>query len=644
MSAIWGTISFNNTISEDADSIMRSYYISNCKIDRSSFLMQSNFYFGCGIQHITQEAYDEILPVFDANHKLCFTADCLLDNRDELLELLSETRTSLPDGKLMLSAYLRWGIDCIKYFRGLFSFAVYDIEKNTIYLATDQVSSRCLYYYWSKEELTFSTLLMPLRLLHRNISYNQLYLKDFLTAPGLMPSIVSKETPFEQVFKLNPGTYLEITSKGIREVEYWTPSMPLTNCDCSSPEEYGTYFRALYESCIQDALRTDKNIGIALSSGLDSSSVGAIAANFLQKKNKKLYTYTYVPYEPVAQDKDKNKIHNEEEDVMKIVSMYPNMVPLFLNNDGKNCFYGITFGIDIMEIPYKAFGNLPSLFEIYDKASINSCKVVLSGQMGNSTVSSGYIEDILYDLYTKRKYLSFLKYLNSYCKTTKKSRKHAFKEFVRYFHNSKKMYSDNNFNYVPDNPFLKDTICDDYPIRERYASGDLSLYKGSLPVPRHLYLKQLGLKTPYTYIGEFETKAGLHYGLVLRDPTKDMRILSFCYHLPYHLFAYGGTPRWLIRSQSKDILPDDLRNNWLRYGIQNSDYHTRLIRDWDRLYPLLKESLYSSKILPYMNEEAVSDFFNNTKSALSAKNELDLKYLMIVHVLNSFLNLPKCIV
>ena len=637
MSAIWGTISFHNTIPEDVDSIMRSYYTSNCKLDRSSFLMQSNFYFGCGIQHITSEAYDELLPFYDASRNLCFTADCLLDNRDELIHLLGETDSSLPDGKLMLSAYLCWGIDCVKYFRGLFSFAVYDLEKNIIYLATDQLSSRCLYYYWSKEQLTFSTLLTPLRLLHKNISYNQLYLKDFLTAPGLMPSIVSNETPFEQVFKLNPGTYLEITPKGIREEEYWSPSMPLSNCDCKSPEEYGSYFRALYESCVQDALRTEKNIGITLSSGLDSSSVGSIAAKFLQKKEQKLYTYTYVPYESVALDKNKNNIHNEEKDVMKIISMYSNMIPHFLNNDGKNCFEGIPFGARIMEIPYKAFSNLPSLFEIYEKASTHSCKIMLSGQMGNSTISYGKIDNILYDLYKNRKYISFLRYLNNYCKNVKESRRQALKGFIRYFHYTKKKYSDNSFTYTSDNPFLKDSVYDDYPMKERYATGELSLYKGRLPVPRHLYQKHLCMKTPYTYMGELETKAGLYYGMVLRDPTKDMRILSFCYHLPYHLFAYGGTPRWLIHSQSKDILPIDLRNNWLRYGVQNSDCHNRLIRDWEMLYPLMKESLHSSKINSYINTEAISEFFTATKSVLSQKNELDLKYLMMLYVLTILL-------
>ena len=81
MSAIWGTISFQHTIPAQVDSIMHNYYTNNCKIHRSHFIQQPNFYFGCGIQHVTPEATREVLPTFDSSGNVIFTADCLLDNR-----------------------------------------------------------------------------------------------------------------------------------------------------------------------------------------------------------------------------------------------------------------------------------------------------------------------------------------------------------------------------------------------------------------------------------------------------------------------------------------------------------------------------------------------------------------------------------
>lgn len=639
MSAIWGTISFHSTIFETADLAMRTYYDANCKINRSSFINQPHFYFGCGIQYITPEAETEVLPYFDPSRNLCYTADCLLDNRTELMQELKETDHSVPDGTLILHAFYKWGIQCVHHLRGLFSFAIYDLTQNRVYLVADQLSSRCLYYYRTHDQVSFSTLLTPLHSLHPELSLNQLYLKDYLTAPGLMPSIISNETPYAQVYKLNPGTYVEITPTSINEVSYWTPAMPLKDCVCKNPKEYGFYFRTLYEACIQNALRTNGNVGIALSSGLDSASVGAIAADSLQKENKNLFTYTYVPYEDIQQDRNPNNIHNEMEDVQRIAQMHPNMVSHFLCNDGKNCFDGISTGMRIMEIPYKAYGNLPSLFELYDKASNNSCKVMLSGQMGNSTVSYGNIDHILYDLYSRGHYLTFLRYLNQYSKTVKESRKQALKGCIRYFkYTKKKLYHDTS-EYQPDNPFLTKCIQADYSISQRYSHSELPFFDGNPATPRPLYQKYLYLKAAFTYLGELETKAGLAYGMILRDPTKDMRMLSFCYHLPYHLFAYQGIPRWLIRTHCKDLLPSGLLNNWLRYGVQNSDCHERLIRDWSTLYPVIKEQLGSNCLAPYIDVTNINAYLNRTQASLGTADEQETEYVLFLNVLHSFLQL-----
>ncbi len=636
MSAIWGIVSFQDIILQDAESCMRSYYNTNCKIDRSESIFQKEVCFGCGIQYLTKEAKEEHLPYYDEALQLSFTADCILDNRAELLSKLEETDTTLPDGTLMLRSYQKWGIDCVKHFRGLYSFAVYDKRNGCLYLATDHVSARCLYYYIDGAQVTFSTLLTPIRKLYPHISMNENYIKDFLTAPGLMPNVSSVETLYEKVHKLNPGTYVKITANSMKEISYWNPAMPDTKYSCKTTEDYGSHFRSLYEACVKDALRTDGDIAISLSSGLDSASVGALAAKHLQSIEKPLYAYTYVPYEETAPDKNRNNVHNETADVQKIAKMHPNIVTHFLTNQGKNCVAEIPHGISIMEIPYKAFGNLPSLQEIYQKASQTGCKIVLTGQLGNNTVSCGYIDNILYDLYQKKKYVTFLRYLNRYSKTVKESRKKALKGCIRYFEHTNKEYADTSFSYQSDNPFLSDSITEGYPMKERYLQNKIPLKGG--PSCEAVYHQNIFHKPMLTYLGELDTKMGLAYGIVLRDPTRDMRILSFCRHLPYHLFAYQGTPRWLIRGNLRDILPHDLLDNWMRYGVQNSDSHKRIMRDWQTLYPQLKSQLTSELLKPYVDSAKIETYFGQTLSKLPVEKEAETLYLIILSVLHQCLS------
>lgn len=586
MSAIWGYLSYTNPISETLPALMEDPYRKNCKIDCYRHQMSTNLYMACGIQYITKEAHDEVLPIYDRENGIFFNADCILDNRNDLISLLNSDPTE-PDGTLMYLAYKKWGIDCLKHFRGLFSMAVYEASTGTLYLATDHTSSRCLYYYQTDDSVCFSTLLEPIRKVHPDIPFNEYYLKDYLTAPGLMPNVVSTETPYAGIYKINPGCYISIKQNCITEHSYWSPFITKKHRYLTA-KKYGKVFRSLYTECVKDALRTEGEIGISMSSGLDSASVGAIAATELRAKGKPLYSYTYVPYETPAPDKrNKNHVHNETADVMKIAAMHPNIIPHFLNNNGKNCLEFLSKGLEIMEIPFKAVTNFPNLHEIYCHAQKEGCRIVLTGQTGNGSVSHGYIDDVLFDDYQKGHLLRFLWYLNKHSLKLKLSRKKELMACLRYFKHAKKVYRHPGISdLTPDNPFLSEQIMDNYPYSERYAQNGLHFLE-SIPMTQKFYNHFVYSNATLAYLGELDTKFGLSAGIVLRDPTRDPRIIQFCADLPYHLFAYNGTPRWLIRGNLTDLLPANLLGDWMRYGVQNSDWLLRIRRDWNALLPEL---------------------------------------------------------
>ena len=593
MSATWGYLSYHNNIPTELPSLMEAPYHAKCKIDRYDRKQNELLYLGCGIQYITKEAQTEVLPIFDEQNNIFFTADCVLDNRKELISLL-DAAPAEPDGTLMYLAYKKWGIDCLKHFRGLFSMAVYDQKAGTLFLATDQTASRCLYYYKTEDFVCFSTLLEPIRQVCPGLSVNENYLKDFLTAPGLLPNIVPTETPYTGVYKINPGCYMSITQDSITEHSYWTPFLHKKRRHFTA-KAYGKAFRSLYTECVKDALHTDGEVGISLSSGLDSASVGALAASLLQPNDKKLFTYTYVPYETPEADKNNFRVHDETGDVMKITQMYPNMVPHFLNNHGANCLGFLEDGIKIMEIPFKAFVNLPSLYEVYAQAQKDNCKIVLTGQVGNGTVSHGTINDVLFNEYQKWHFLRFLFDLNRHAKTLRISRKKALKDCIRRYKQANKLYKHQEpVDLVPDNPYLTPAIMNDYPFKERYHAGEIYSLE-NIPMNKEEHLQFLYKKALYTYLGELDTKLGLATGVVLRDPTRDIRILEFCAALPYHIYAYHGTPRWLIRGPLADYLPKDLVDDWLRHGIQNSDWLLRIKRDQEKIYPFLRSLLTSTQ-------------------------------------------------
>ena len=632
MSAIWGSISLSTPLSSDIPVSMKAPYLDNYKIDSYSQITEPHVHMACGIQYITLEASLEKLPIYDSDHDIYFNADCLLDNRDELIHSLGVSPEE-PDGTLMYLSYLKWGIKCLDHFKGLFSLAVFDKHRHTLYLATDQTASRCLYYYRLNDRFTFSTLLKPILAVYPDITLNEYYLKDYLAAPGLMPNIVSNETPYTGIYKLNPGTYLEITGNSITEISYWNPSLPLSDVPCHTPEEYGSCFRELYHSCVKDALRCDGEVGIAMSSGLDSATVGALAAAHLAKTGRKLMTYTYVPCCETTVNQGQNHVMNEQKDVESILSMYPNMVPHFLNNEGKNCLSELDNELAILEFPFKAYVNMPNLCEIYRHAAADNCKILLTGQCGNSTVSHGYIDDVLYELYSKKHYLRFLRYLNRYSKTVRESRKKALIGCYRYFEYTKKVYAQKNLNYNITNSFVAQDIRNDYPLEKRFTDSGNTVLE-NIPTSDSYYKSGLYKAAMYTYLGELETKMGLANGIIIRDPTKDMRMLSFCYHLPYHLFAYLGTPRWLIRGNLRNLLPEKLLDNWMRYGVQNADYLSRIMRDMEQILPKLNSAKDNFQFPKWLNSTELTDYLEQIAQSepdITFQKFDDMIYIYILH-------------
>lgn len=626
MSAIWGVLGQGDK-AEYRETFLEVYK-NKTKIEKYDAYESGNIFMGCGMQYFTEPSHREILPLAIDN-RIVVTADAILDNRKEIAEFLG-TGSFCPDGELIARAYLKEGIQSVKRFRGIFSFAIYDLELNKLYLATDQTSARCLYYYVDGEKIFFSTLIEPILKSCPEIDINEIGIKDFLFAPGLLPCLVAGTTPYQGVEQVKPGTYIEWCDGKITETIYYDIHNTVNKHTSKTAKEYGENFVKLYKECVADAIRVEGGVGIAMSSGFDSASVGALAAAQLKQEKKKMHSYTYVPYMEVPGVKRRDAIFDEREGVLEIAKMYDNIIPQFINNEGKNCIESVADEIDILEIPFKAYVNMPNLCEIYRRAYDDECKVVLNGQFGNMSVSYGFIDHILFDIYEKKHYVKFLLWLNNYCKLSGEGRKIALRQCIGYYRETEKEYK-KGIKYDNDNPFVSDSLFEGYPYNDRISKGRLDrLVNG--PYTSAKYRENAVKTSILAYIGCLETKMSLCYGVVVRDPTKDIRIMEFCYHLPYELFAYKGKTRWLIRENMKDYLPGMIINNQNKRGVQNYDYLARIVRDWDEIKTMLEDAVQYVD-LPYINCKKIKEYIDTVGNKIENHDEIKEDYLFFVYVL-----------
>ncbi len=645
MSAIWGCIEFDKE--KCSVNTMASEYQRKCKLDSITEIQFENALMGMGQQIINDEDFYEKMPYIVDDGKTVIVADCIIDDREVLMdELLVEVgedeRKTIPNGRLICLAYEKWHYDFVKHIKGIFSIAIYSSDEKKLFICMDRTSSRCLYYYKGEKSCVFSTLISPIKKLYPNIPQNEMYLKDFLLIPGLMPNISSNETPWENVFMIEAGCSVTITADSVSVNRYWQPMKYDLPYDIDFLKDK---FLNVYGKAVERVCRTNAGVAIALSGGFDSASVAALAAPKLAGQGKNLISYTYVPHYDMSKYYDSRQLTDESDHVKEIAKMYPNIETNFVDNDGKSFWGYIDELLDVMEIPFKAFVNLPELLEIYRAASSRRCKVFLNGQTGNTSVSYGSIDDAVYELVNKKKYFSAFKYFNNFCKIAGLSRKDAFSiELGRIIETQKayrKLEKDGKqhgydlskqMELTKDviNPFVNHKLLENYNLIDRNKTGP-ALRADFVIDLQEERAKKINLLPAFSYIGAMETKMGLYNGMVIRDATRDSDVLEFCLSYPFEYYCYDGIPRYLIRGFMQELLPRSILYPVLKTGIQSADWILRVRNIKDEIKNEMLQEFEKGLWDNYLNINKILDNIVK-KFDFSLEDEEYYMHLFIVYL------------
>lgn len=596
MSAIWGMVHLDKRESDVNQGIKMEKAMDQYKLDRSLTIQKDNAVFGCGLQYITAESAHEQLPYYDEINGLFYTVDCMLDNRQELLEKLSFTDNTIPDGELLYQSYLAWEERFTDYVLGIFTFVIYDSRKNICTLFTDHTGSRSLYYCSVDKTIFFATVFSPLLAvlprICRRINEKWIAACELTASPVMdfFPGI----TPFEEIHQVLAGHSITVELQGtkvkINKNQYWGMKRKKI-LKLKSQEEYQELFIKTLFECVQSVLRSSENTGITLSSGLDSSSVACVAAIALNGADKKLYSFTSTPLPGFKGKYSSYYITDESDGVMSICEAYSNIEPEFVQCDGKNSCTELKRIIRYLEYPHKSRQNMVWIDEIYERAAKKGCKVILKGQYGNATISQGKILNRVYDDIWHFRFRTAYHEMIRFCRNNSISRKKAFQVFLKEV--VKKLWTTHNdFN----DTLVRKSVLDRHKIikamnryQKVYGSSNMASKRQQVG-----YMYDLSV---FVQLGALDTRLGLHHGVVIRDPLKDIRMIELCASFPMKCFVQEGIERAAVRKYMRGIVPDTILNQVNRRGMQSADYIERLKMDWDRTRETMLEILEEPKVL-----------------------------------------------
>lgn len=194
-------------------------------------------------------------------------------NYKEIKYLLGQNYTfkSESDTEILLELYKRKKHDALQYLNGMFAFAYWDEQAQSLYLARDRAGKKPVYYCEKDGVFSFSSeikALLTLPWVTARPDEESIY--HFLTFNQLPPSF----TMFSGIKKLAPGHCLTINKGQIKVKEYWN----IEPEDWTSKKE-GEISERLYselEKAVAYRMVADVPVGAFLSGGVDSSAIVAL--------------------------------------------------------------------------------------------------------------------------------------------------------------------------------------------------------------------------------------------------------------------------------------------------------------------------------------------------------------------------------
>jgi asparagine synthase (glutamine-hydrolysing) len=180
------------------------------------------------------------------------------------------------DTEVIVHAWEEWGERCVERFNGMFAFAVWDRNKQTLFIARDRLGVKPLYYTQLPDgHLLFASELKAL-MAHPQVSrkIDPRAVEEYFTF-GYVPD---PKSIYVGVLKLEPGAYLSLKRgrPGVVPVRYWDVPLVGERRPAAPREEWTQELRARLQESVRKRLMSDVPLGAFLSGGIDSSAVVAM--------------------------------------------------------------------------------------------------------------------------------------------------------------------------------------------------------------------------------------------------------------------------------------------------------------------------------------------------------------------------------
>jgi asparagine synthase (glutamine-hydrolysing) len=534
-------------------------------------------------------------PLWHSAGRIALVAQARLDNRHELMadvqSEISDQQSTISDGELILHAYLRWGEECVHHLLGDWAFAVWDASRRKLVLARDPCGISTLYYSHGPYGFAFASSIkgvlalpdVPQRL-------NQMALARLLAA--WFNGDDGSHTFYEGIYRLPAAHILTVVAGQVSTRRYWTPEAP-PPLHLASDEEYLEAFLDVYAEAVRCRLHSPllsgegsgvrSIVGATLSSGLDSSSVCALAAREVGARGERLLALTSAPIYDTPNLPVPGRYGDETPLVELARQFMGNLDVHYVRAENFGPLAGMARGLEVHDSPSHAAGNLFWIHALLEEARRQGLGALLIGQAGNWTISWAGSTENFWPLLLSGQWQTLR---SKYSRLGLSPWRMVKRHFLRPIWVNARRAWPSPFSFdlhpwasTPINPQWAQALD---LARQMKANKKDPLTRSSSDINQI----RLQLVASAGNFGATWADISAAYGLEIRDPTVDKRLIEFCLSIPNNQYQWNGQDRALIRRAMKGLLPKEIRLNKQR-GLQAADLHQRVLAELPQVKAVL---------------------------------------------------------
>ena len=211
-------------------------------------------------------------PMWDVEKRVAIIFNGEVYNYRELrTQLISRGHVFKTDSdtETIIHAYREWGSKCVDHLRGMFAFAIFDIQNRSLFLARDRLGKKPLYYYQDEERFIFAS---EIKAIVRDPSVRRKLKPDAVVDYFAYNYVPGPGTIFQGIHKLPAGHIMLVDQFGTKKQAYWDVDFSLVTQPHGIEEAARELTEQLREST-RLRLRSDVPLGAFLSGGIDSSLI-----------------------------------------------------------------------------------------------------------------------------------------------------------------------------------------------------------------------------------------------------------------------------------------------------------------------------------------------------------------------------------